>query len=117
MVRRIQRRTSFRDDRDRQDFVQRLGALAEQAARRVYGWALLSNLLHLLVSTGRGPVAAARAAIGAVAVSGLGLPVTGVARALAVTPMPLLRGVQRGRMLLQARKLEVGALARKAQKG
>ena len=65
----------------------------------------------------RRPVAAARAAIGAVAVSGLGLPVTRVARALAVTPMPLLRGVQRGRMLLQARKLDVAALAREAQKG
>ncbi len=57
------------------------------------------------------------AAIGAVAVRGLGLPVTRVARALGVTPMPLLRGVERGRMLLQARKLDVAELAREAQKG
>jgi len=62
-------------------------------------------------------VAAARAAIGAVAVRGLGLPVTRVARALGVTPMPLLRGLERGHMLLQARKLEVEVLAREAQKG
>ena len=65
----------------------------------------------------RRPVAAARAAIGAVAVSGLGLPVTRVARALGVTPMPLLRGLQRGRMLLEARKLDLEAVAREAQKG
>ena len=62
-------------------------------------------------------VAAARAAIAAVAVSGLGLPVTRVARALGVTPMPLVRGIQRGRMLLQARKLDVEGLAREARKG
>jgi len=62
----------------------------------------------------RRPVAAARAAIGAVAVRSLGLPVTRVARALGVTPLPLLRGLQRGRMLLQARKLDVEALAREA---
>ena len=62
-------------------------------------------------------MAAARAAIGAVAVRGLGLPVTRVARALGVTPMPLLRGLQRGRMLLAARKLDLEAVAREAQKG
>ena len=117
MVRGIERRAAFRDDRDRQDFAQRLGALAGQAGWRVYAWALLPNHLHLLVRMGRRPVATAPAAIGAVAVSGLGLPVTRVARALAVTPMPLLRGVPRGRMLLQARKLDMAALAREAQKG
>ncbi|HEY7678036.1 MAG TPA: transposase, partial [Candidatus Methylomirabilis sp.] len=65
----------------------------------------------------RRPVAAARAAIGAVAVTGLGLPVTLVARALGVTPMPLLRGFPRGRMLLAARKLDLETLARDARKG
>ena len=65
----------------------------------------------------RRPVATARVAIWAVAVHGLGLPVTPVARALGVTPMFLLRGLQRGRMLLDVRRLDLKALAREAQKG
>jgi hypothetical protein len=60
---------------------------------------------------------AARAAIGAIATSSLGLRVTRVAQALPVTPVPRLQGGQRGRMLLQARRLGVAALAREAQKG
>jgi len=57
MVRGIERRAIFGDDRERQDFVQRLGALAKQEAWRVYAWALLPNHLHLLVRTGRRPLA------------------------------------------------------------
>ena len=60
----------------------------------------------------RRPVATARVAIWAVAVHGLGVPVTPVARALGVTPMFLLRGLQRGRMLLEIRKLDLTALVR-----
>ncbi len=60
---------------------------------------------------------AARAAIGAVAVRGLGLPAIRVARALGVTPMPLLRGIQRGGMLFQTRKLDMEELAGETQKG
>jgi hypothetical protein len=74
------------------------------------------STIELIAGSRRRPVAAARAAIGAVAISGLGLPVTRVARALGVTPMPLLRGVERGRMLLQARKLDVAGLTREALK-
>lgn len=59
----------------------------------------------------RRPVAAARAAVGAVAVHGLGLPVTRVARALGVTPMPLARALLRGQQLLAARGLTVETLA------
>ena len=62
-------------------------------------------------------VTAARAAMGVVAVSGLGLPVARAARALGVTPMPLLRGVRQGRMLLEIRKLDLESLAREAQEG
>lgn len=59
----------------------------------------------------RRPVAAARAAVGAVAVHGLGLPLTRVARALGVTPMPLARSLLRGQQLLAARGLTVETLA------
>jgi hypothetical protein len=46
-----------------------------------------------------------------VAVYGLGLPLTRVARALGVTPMPLARALARGQQLLAARGLRVETLA------
>jgi REP element-mobilizing transposase RayT len=57
MVRGIERTTIFRDDRDRSDFVARVATLAVQAAWTVYAWALLPNHAHLLVRTGRRPLA------------------------------------------------------------
>ena len=57
MVRGLERRAIFRDDADRADFVGRLAALAEAGALTVYAWALLPNHAHLLVRTGRRPLA------------------------------------------------------------
>ncbi|MBI2000508.1 MAG: transposase [candidate division NC10 bacterium] len=57
MVRGIERRTIFRDDRDRADFVARLARVAEQGALTIYAWALLPNHAHLLVRTGTRPLA------------------------------------------------------------
>jgi hypothetical protein len=59
-------------------------------------------------------VAAARAAVAAVAVTGLGLPAARAARALGVTPMPLLRSLARGAAALRARGLRVEAVAQEA---
>ncbi len=59
MVRGIERRTLFRDDRGRADFVARLAALAEAKVLGVYAWALLPNHAHLLVRTGIRPLARA----------------------------------------------------------
>ncbi len=57
MVRGIERTTIFRDDRDRADFVARLGGLVAQGALTVYAWALLPNHAHFLVRTGPRPLA------------------------------------------------------------
>jgi len=57
MVRGIERTAIFREDRDRADFVARLDTLAEAGAWTVYAWALLPNHAHLLVRTGRRPLA------------------------------------------------------------
>lgn len=59
MARGLDRQLLFRDDRDRDDFVARLGELAEMDAIRVYAWALLPNHFHLLVRTGKRPLARA----------------------------------------------------------
>jgi REP element-mobilizing transposase RayT len=59
MVRGIERRSIFRDDRDRDDFVGRLAAIIPAAGVSVYAWALLPNHAHLLVRTGARPLARA----------------------------------------------------------
>ncbi len=43
MVRGIEGRALFRDDQDRADFLQRLGALTQAGATAVYAWPLLPN--------------------------------------------------------------------------
>jgi REP element-mobilizing transposase RayT len=63
MARGLERWAIFRDDRDRRDFVERLGRLATAGALSVYAWALLPNHLHLLVRTGRRPLARAMRAL------------------------------------------------------
>jgi len=63
MVRGIERRACFRDDRDRADFVRRVAALADAGAWTVYAWALLPNHMHLLVRTGARPLAGAMRAL------------------------------------------------------
>jgi REP element-mobilizing transposase RayT len=59
MVRGLERRTIFRDDRDRADFIQRVAALAAARAWTVLAWALLANHAHLLVRTRERPLATA----------------------------------------------------------
>ncbi len=61
----------------------------------------------------RRAVAAARAAVGAVAVTGLGLPARRVGAALGVTGMSVLRALPRGRAALQEHGLDPARLARR----
>lgn len=56
MARGIERREIFRDDRDRDRFVERLGALARGSSLIVYAWSLMPNHFHLLVRTGVDPL-------------------------------------------------------------
>jgi len=56
MARGLDRQLIFRDDRDRDDFVERLARLAERGALAIYAWALLPNHFHLLVRTGNRPL-------------------------------------------------------------
>ena len=56
MVRGIEGRLIFRDDRDRDDFVRRLRDVALSKDLTIYAWALLPNHLHLLLRTGMVPL-------------------------------------------------------------
>lgn len=57
IVRGIERAKVFRNDTDRNDFLSRMGKLVTETKSRCFAWALLSNHFHLLVKTGRVPVA------------------------------------------------------------
>jgi putative transposase len=52
MVRGLERRAIFRDDADRRDFVERLGAACTASRTRVFAWALLPNHAHVLLASG-----------------------------------------------------------------
>ena len=57
IVRGIERAKVFRNDTDRNDFLNRMDKLISETKSRCFAWALLSNHFHLLIKTGRVPVA------------------------------------------------------------
>ncbi len=57
MARAGDRQLLFRDDQDRDDFVQRVATLADVRSLIVYAWVLLPNHFHLLAQTGSQPLA------------------------------------------------------------
>ncbi len=57
MVRGIERREIFRDNKDKDDFAERLGDIIKATSTSCYAWSLLSNHVHLLLRTGRHPIA------------------------------------------------------------
>jgi putative transposase len=52
-IRGIERRNIFRDDRDRENFLERMKRLLPQTETACYAWALLSNHAHFLFRTGK----------------------------------------------------------------
>jgi len=57
IVRGIERGILFRDDKDRNDFLTRLGKILIETKTRCFAWALIPNHFHLLLKTGSLPVA------------------------------------------------------------
>lgn len=57
MIRGIERRKIFRNNKDREDFLNRLGKLLPETQTTCYGWALLPNHAHFLFRTGQMPLA------------------------------------------------------------
>jgi putative transposase len=52
IARGIERKTIFDDDRDRDDFLDRLGKILIETQTACYAWALIPNHFHLLLRTG-----------------------------------------------------------------
>jgi len=52
MIRGIERRKIFRDDGDREDFIERLSDLLPETGTQCYAWSFLSNHAHFLFRSG-----------------------------------------------------------------
>ncbi len=53
----IERRKIFKDNIDRKRFLERLGSVLQKTSTPCYGWALILNHFHLLLKTGKEPIA------------------------------------------------------------
>ena len=56
MIRGIERREIFQDDKDRESFLDRLGGILLESSTPCYAWSLLNNHAHLLLRTGQIPI-------------------------------------------------------------
>ena len=56
MARGIERREIFKDDQDRQSFLERLAVILEKTQTQCYAWALIPNHFHLLLRTSLTPL-------------------------------------------------------------
>ena len=52
IIRGIERSEIVSDDRDRQDFVSRMGNIAVETATLIYAWALMTSHAHILLRSG-----------------------------------------------------------------
>jgi len=57
IIRGIERRKIYRQDADRINFLERLGAILQQTQTECYAWALIPNHAHILLRTGNVPIA------------------------------------------------------------
>ncbi len=56
IIRGIERKKIFKDDKDRDDFLERLGNITAETSTSCYAWALIPNHVHLLLRTGITPI-------------------------------------------------------------
>lgn len=57
IIRGIERKKIFKDDVDRNTFLERLEIILTETSTSCFAWALMSNHVHLLVRTGEAPIA------------------------------------------------------------
>ena len=60
LIRGIEQRGIFEDDKDREDFLEWLSRLLQEMVTPCYAWALMTHHMHLLLRTGTVPPSAGR---------------------------------------------------------
>ncbi len=56
IIRGIEKQSIFRNDRDKDSFVERIGGVIKETSTQCYAWVLMSNHVHLLLKTGMVPI-------------------------------------------------------------
>jgi REP element-mobilizing transposase RayT len=56
MIRGIERKRIFKDNKDRDNFIERLGHIVKETSTSCYAWSLLPNHAHFLLRTGSYPI-------------------------------------------------------------
>ena len=56
IARGIDRKNIFKDDKDRDNFLERLGDIIAETQTSCFAWALIPNHFHLLLKTGATPI-------------------------------------------------------------
>ena len=59
IIRGIERKAVFKDNSDRDNFIERLGGIIKESETGCYAWVLMTNHIHLLLKTGLAPIATA----------------------------------------------------------
>jgi len=100
MIRGIERRKIFMNDRDREDMLERLAKLLAEIQTSCYAWVFMPNH-YFLFRTGISPLASVmrRLLTGYGAVSELGMSLRELARRLKLSPPAVGFSVERGRRL------------------
>ncbi|MCF8070724.1 MAG: transposase [Desulfobacterales bacterium] len=57
IIRGIERKAIFKDDADKDSFIERLGSILNETETPCYAWVLMTNHVHLLMKTGYVPIA------------------------------------------------------------
>jgi putative transposase len=57
IIRGIEKKAIFRDNQDKHNFLERIGRVILETSTKCYGWALLTNHVHLVLRTGLAPIA------------------------------------------------------------
>jgi putative transposase len=57
IIRGIERKAIFKDDKDRSNFIERLDYLVSESETGCFAWVLMTNHVHLLLKTGLAPIA------------------------------------------------------------
>lgn len=102
IVRGIERRRIFEDDRDRNDFVRHLGDLLLDTSTPCYAGALLAKHAYLLVRTGTVP---GGSLLSYWAVRELGIKATELAKRFEITQPAVSISVKRGQRIANERAL------------
>jgi hypothetical protein len=107
IIRGIERKAVFKDNADRENFIERLGRVISETDTGGYAWVLMKNHIHMLLKTGLAPIATVmrRLLTGYIAVRKLGYRCTEVSKAMDISAVTVNKAVSLSRELPEINKI------------